>query len=154
MYEQLELFSIDEMYGCIGVKDEKTAVYVAIYLWAIKFVSELDDEQFRKVKKGLDTVQIEEDEYFVPFVPGSMNIFKFIALRDCLIMREEVHLGERYIHHYPEVNIRPHVTDPYSFVMARKAFQENFNKEYTESGWWITDLDIHQLLYPNLWEHV
>jgi hypothetical protein len=44
MSKQLELFSVDDMYGCIGVEDEIEAIFVAVYLWAIKFVSELDDE--------------------------------------------------------------------------------------------------------------
>ena len=55
---QLELFSVDDMYGCIGVKDELYAVAVAVYLWAMRQVSELDDETFRKVKKECEDVKI------------------------------------------------------------------------------------------------
>lgn len=49
---QLELFSVDEMYGCIGVEDEMDAVSIAAYLWALRIVSDFDDEMFRKVKKS------------------------------------------------------------------------------------------------------
>ena len=38
--KQLELFSVDDMYGSIDVEDETLAVSVAAYLWAIRFVSE------------------------------------------------------------------------------------------------------------------
>ena len=81
--KQLELFSVDDMYGCIGVKDELDAISVAAYLWAIRVVSELDDEMFRKMKKECDAVKLGEGEYFVPSIPGSMNIFKFHALHEC-----------------------------------------------------------------------
>jgi len=146
--KQLELFSVDDMYGCIGVKDELDAISVAAYLWAIRVVSELDDEMFRKMKKECDAVKLGEGEYSVPSIPGSMNIFKFHALHECLNMREHASIGEKYIHHYTEVNCRFHVTDAYSFVMARKAFQEYFNKEFRENGWWITDLNLQQLSNP------
>lgn len=56
--KQLELFSVDDMYGCVGVKDELYAVAVAVYLWAMRQVSELDDETFRKVKKECEDVKI------------------------------------------------------------------------------------------------
>ena len=150
--KQLELFSVDDMYGCIGVEDETIAISVAAYLWAIRFVSELDDEMFRKVKKGCDSVKFGELQYFVPFVPGSMSIFKLDALRDCLNMREQAILGEKYVHHYPNASCRPHVLDPYSFVMARKSFEEYFNREFQKSGWWITDLDYEQLSGLSLYE--
>ena len=146
--KQLELFSVDEMYGCIGVKDEIDAISVAAYLWAIKVVSDLDDDKFRNVKKECDTIKIGEGEYFVPSIPGSMTIFQLDALRDCLNLREHAAIGEKYVHHYTEANCRPHVTDAYSFVMARKAFQEYFNKEFRENGWWITDLNLQQLSNP------
>lgn len=146
--KQLELFSVDDMYGCIGVKDELDAISVAAYLWAIRVVSELDDEMFRKMKKECYAVKLGEGEYSVPSIPGSMNIFKFHALRECLNMREHASIGEKYVHHYTEANCRPHVTDAYSFVMARKAFQEYFNKEFRENGWWITDLNLQQLSNP------
>lgn len=116
---QLELFSVDAMYGCIGVDDEINAISVAAYLWTIRIVSDLDDETFRKVKKECDAVKIGEDEYFVSNVPGSMNIYKLDALRDCLNMREHAMIGEKYVHHYPQAYCRPHVSAPYSFVMAR-----------------------------------
>lgn len=48
--KQLELFSVDDMYGCIGVDDEICAISVAAYSWTIRIVSDLDDEMFRKVK--------------------------------------------------------------------------------------------------------
>jgi hypothetical protein len=137
--KQLELFSVDDMYGSIGVEDETLAVSVAAYLWAIRFVSDLDDDKFRNVKKECDTIKIGEGEYFVPSIPGSMTIFQLSALRDCLNLREYAAIGEKYVHHYTEANCRPHVTDAYSFVMARKAFQEYFNKEFQQKGWWITD---------------
>ena len=146
--KQLELFSVDDMYGCIGVDDEICAISVAAYLWAIRIVSDLDDEMFRKVKKECDAVIIGEGEYFVSYVPGSMDIYKLDALRDCLNLREYAAIGEKYVHHYTEANCRPHVTDAYSFVMARKAFQEYFNKEFQENGWWITDLNLQQLSNP------
>lgn len=146
--KQLELFSVDDMYGSIGVEDETLAVSVAAYLWAIRFVSDLDDDKFRNVKKECDAIKIGEEEYFVPSIPGSMNIFQLGALRDCLNLREHAAIGEKYVHHYTEANCRPHVTDAYSFVMARKAFQEYFNKEFQENGWWITDLNLQQLSNP------
>lgn len=146
--KQLELFSVDDMYGSIGVEDETLAVSVAAYLWAIRFVSDLDDDKFRNVKKECDAIKIGEEEYFVPSIPGSMNIFQLGALRDCLNLREYAAIGEKYVHHYTEANCRPHVTDAYSFVMARKAFQEYFNKEFQENGWWITDLNLQQLSNP------
>ena len=146
--KQLELFSDDDMYGCIGVDDEICAISVAAYSWAIRIVSDLDDEMFRKVKKECDAVIIGEGEYFVSYVPGSMDIYKLDALRDCLNLREHAAIGEKYVHHYTEANCRPHVTDAYSFVMARKAFQEYFNKEFQENGWWITDLNLQQLSNP------
>lgn len=146
--KQLELFSVDEMYGCIGVEDEIDAISVAAYLWAIRVVSDLDDDKFRNVKKECDTIKIGEGEYFVPSIPSSMTIFQLDALRDCLKLREYAAIGEKYVHHYTEANCRPHVTDAYSFVMARKAFQEYFNKEFRENGWWITDLNLQQLSNP------
>ncbi len=146
--KQLELFSVDDMYGCIGVKDELDAISVAAYLWAIRVVSELDDEMFRKMKKECDAVKLGEGEYSVPSIPGSMTIFQLDALRDCLNLREYAAIGEKYVHHYTEANCRPHVTDAYSFVMARKAFQEYFNKEFQKNGWWITDLNLQQLSNP------
>jgi AMMECR1 domain-containing protein len=79
MKKQQELFSVDDMYGCIGIKDELYAVAVAAYLWAIRLVSELDDDKFRKVKKECDAVKIGGEEYFVSSVPGSMNIYKLNA---------------------------------------------------------------------------
>ena len=124
--KQLELFSVDEMYGCIGVEDEIDAISVAAYL----------------------SIKIGEGEYFVPSIPGSMTIFQLDALRDYLNLREYAAIGEKYVHHYTEANCRPHVTDAYSFVMARKAFQEYFNKEFQENGWWITDLNLQQLSNP------
>lgn len=150
--KQLELFSVDDMYGCIGVDDEICAISVAAYLWAIRIVSDLDDEMFRKVKKECDVVNLEEDEYFVSFVPGSMSIYKLSALRDCLNLREHTMNGEKYVHHYPQACCRPHVSDPYSFVMARKAFKEYYSNEYKKSGWWIPDLNLQQLTYFDLFE--
>ena len=141
---QLELFSVDDMYGCIGVDDEICAVSVAAYLWAIRIVSDLDDEMFRKVKKECDVVNLEEDEYFVSFVPGSMSIYKLSALRDCLNLREHTMYGEKYVHHYPQAYCNPHIFDPYSFVMARKAFEEYYSNEFQKSGWWIPDLNLQQ----------
>ena len=146
--KQLELFSVDEMYGCIGVEDEIEAISVTAYLWAIRVVSDLDDNKFRNVKKECDTIKIGGGEYFVPSIPGSMTIFQLEALRDCLNLREYAAIGEKYVHHYTEANCRPHVTNAHSFVMARKAFQEYFNKEFQENGWWITDLNLQQLSNP------
>lgn len=150
--KQLELFSVDDMYGCIGVDDEIAAISVAAYLWAIRIVSELDDEMFCKVKKECDGVKRGEGEYFVSYVPGSMNIYKLIALRDCLNLREHTMIGEEYVHHYPKVYCRPHVSDPYSFVMARKAFKEYYSNEFQKSGWWIPDLNLRQLTNLDLFD--
>lgn len=150
--KQLELFSVDDMYGCIGVDDEICAISVAAYLWAIRIVSDLDDEMFRKVKKECDAVIIGEGEYFVSYVPGSMDIYKLDALRDCLNIREQTMTGEEYVHHYPQTYCRPHVSDPYSFVMARKAFKKYFSKEFQKRCWWITDLNIRQLTNFDLYE--
>lgn len=75
------------MYGCIGVKDELYAVSVAAFLWAIRLVSELEDDKFRKVKKECDSIKIGGEEYFIPSIPGRMNIYKLNALRDCLNIR-------------------------------------------------------------------
>lgn len=135
MSKQLELFSVDDMYGCIGVEDEIEAIFVAVYLWTIKFVSELDDEKYRKMKNECDAVKIGEEEYYVPSVPGSMNIDKLVALRDCLNMREHAVIGEKYVYHYSEACCRPNVSNPYAFVMARKAFKEYFGKEFQKKGW-------------------
>jgi hypothetical protein len=152
MSKQLELFSVDDMYGCIGVEDEFEATSVAAYLWAIRLVSELDDEKYRKVKKECDTVKIGEEEYYVPSVPGSMDIYKLDALRDCLNMREHAIIGEKYVHHYPEAYCRPHVSNPYAFVMARKAFQNYYSKEFQENGWWITNMNMRLLTKLDLYE--
>ena len=152
--KQLELFSVDDMYGCIGVEDEMEAISVAAYLWAIRLVSELDNEKYRIVKKVCDAVKIGEDEYFIPFVSGSMNIDKLVALRDCLNMREHAVIGEKYVHHYSEVCCRPHVSNPYAFVMARKAFKEYFGKEFQKNGWWITNMNLRQLTKIDLYEDV
>ena len=141
MTKQLELFSVDDMYGCIGVKDELYAVSVAAYLWAIRIVSDLDDETFRKIQNECDAVKIGEDEDFVSDIPGSMNIYKLTALRECLNLREYAMIGEKYVHHYPQAYCRPHLSDPYSFVMARKAFVEYYSNEFQKSGWWIPDLN-------------
>lgn len=35
MRKQLELFSVDDMYGCIGVKDELYAVSVAAFSYGL-----------------------------------------------------------------------------------------------------------------------
>lgn len=49
MRKQLELFSVDDMYGCIGIKDELYAVSVAAFLWAIiRPVSVLNEKLARK----------------------------------------------------------------------------------------------------------
>ena len=137
--KQLELFSVDDMYGCIGVEDEVEAIYVVPYLWAIRVVSSLDDEMFYKVIEECKAVKIGEGDYSIPSIPGSMDIFKFQALRECLNMRVYATIGDNFIHHYPEASCRPHISDRYSFDMAKKAFQEYFNKEFQQKGWWITD---------------
>ena len=100
--KQQELFSVDDMYGCIGIDDELFAGFVAAYLWAIRLVSELDDEEFRKVKKECDAIKIGGEEYFIPSIPGSMNIYKLNALRDCLNLREYAMIGDIYAHHDEE----------------------------------------------------
>lgn len=143
MRKQLELFSVDDMYGCIGVKDEIYAVSVAAYLWAIRLVSELDDDEFRKVKKDCDDVKIGGEDYFIPSIPSSMNIYKLNALRDCLNLREYAMIGEKYVHHDDEVCRRPSILDPNAFDMARKAFQSYHSKEYEENGWWGSSLLKH-----------
>ncbi len=140
--KQLELFPVDDLYGCIGVDDEICAISVAAYLWAIRIVSDLDDEMFRKVKKECDGIITGEGEYFVSYIPGSMNIYKLTALRECLNLREHTMIGEEYVHHYPQVYCRPHVSDSYSFVMARKAFMEYYSIVFQKSGWWIPDLNL------------
>lgn len=150
--KQLELFSVDDMYGCIGVDDEISAISVAAYLWALRIVSDLDDEMFRKVKKECDAVKGGEGAYFVSSIPGSMNIYKLSALRDCLDMREHAMIGDKYVHHYPQAYCRPHVSDPYSFVMARKAFKEYYSNEFQKSGWWIPDLNLRQLINSDLFD--
>ena len=137
MRKQLELFSVDDMYGCIGVKDELYAVSVAAYLWAIRLVSELDDNEFRKVKKDCDAVKIGGNEYFIPSIPGSMNIYKLNALRDCLNLREYAMIGEKYVHHDDEVCRRPSTLDTNAFNMARKAFQKYNSEEFCKNDYWI-----------------
>lgn len=137
MRKQLELFSVDDMYGCIGVKDEIYAVAVAAYLWAIWLISELDDERYCKVKKECDAVKIGEEKYFIPSIPGSMNIFRLNALRDCLKIREYAMIGEKYIHHYPQGCSRPHISDSNAFNKAKKAFQRYHSKEFEENSWWM-----------------
>ena len=137
--KQLELFSVDDMYGCIGVDDELCAVSVAAHLWAIRIVSDLDDETFRNVKKECDAVKIGGDEYFVSGIPGGMDIYKLTALRECLNLREHAMMCDKYVHHYSRAYCRPHVSDPYSFAMARKAFMEYYSDEFQKSGWWIPD---------------
>lgn len=150
--KQLELFSVDDMYGCISVEDEIEAIHISAYLWAIRIVSDFDDEMFYRVKKECDAVKIGEGEYYVPSIPGSLNIYKLAALRDCLDMREQALIGEKYVHHLPQSCNRPHVTYPHAFVLARKAFKENYYEDFRERGWWITDLDMRQLIGLDLYE--
>ena len=138
--KQLELFSVDDMYGCIGVKDELYAVAVAAFLWAIRLVSELEDDKFRKVKKECDSIKIRGEEYFIPSIPGRMNIYKLNALRDCLNIREYAMIGEKYVHHDPEAYCRPHISDINAFKKARNAFRKYHSKEFQENEWWITSL--------------
>ena len=138
--KQQELFSVDDMYGCIGVKDELYAVAVAVYLWAMRQVSELDDETFRKVKKECEDVKIGGEEYFIPSIPGSMNIYKLNALRDCLNIREHALIGEKYVHHNPEAYCKPRIFDPNAFNKAIKAFRKYHIKEFQKHEWWITSL--------------
>ena len=142
MRKQKELFSVDDMYGCVGVEDELFAVFVAAYLWAVKQVSELDDEKFRKVKKECDAVKIGGDEYFILSISRSMNIDKLNALRDCLNLREYAMIGEKYVHHDEEICHRANILDPNAFEMARKVFQKYHTKEYKDNEWWIKAFDI------------
>ncbi len=128
--KQQELFSVDDMYGCIGIKDELYAVAVAAYLWAIWLISELDDERYCKVKKECDSVKIGGEEYFIPSIPGRMNIYKLNALRDCLNIREYAMIGEKYVHHDPEAYCRPHISDINAFKKARNAFRKYHSKEF------------------------
>lgn len=143
--KQQELFSVDDMYGCIGIKDELYAVAVAAYLWAIWLISELDDERYCKVKKECDSVKIGGEEYFIPSIPGRMNIYKLNALRDCLNIREYAMIGEKYVHHDPEAYCRPHISDINAFKKARKAFRRYYSKEFQENGWWITNISKHRI---------
>ena len=140
--KQSELFSVDDMYECVGVKDEVYAVSVAAYLWAIRQVSDLDDEKIRKVKKECDAVKIGGEEYFIPSIPGSMNIYKLSALRDCLGLRDYAIIGEKYVHHDSEAYCKPHVLEPTAFKKARKAFRKYQGKKYEENSRWLRALEL------------
>ena len=71
------------------------------------------------------------------FFPGSMNIYKLNALRDCLNMREYAMIGEKYDHHDDEVCRRPSILDTNAFNMARKAFQKYNSEEFCKNDYWI-----------------
>ena len=135
--KQQDLFKIDEMYGLIGVQDELDAIHINAYLWAISVVGELDEEQFQNAMKECEEARNEEGLYYIPSIQGYINIFKLFALRECLCRRENI--------------VRPKISDPHSFEMAKKAYQKYFPDEYREKGLWtennisILPHDINEL---------
>lgn len=134
---QQDLFQIDEMYGLVGVQDELDAIHINAYLWAIRVVGELDEELFQKAMKECEEARNEKGLYYIPSIQRYIDIFKLSALCECLCRRENI--------------VRPRISDPRSFEMAKKAYQKHFPDEYREKGSWtennisILPHDINEL---------
>lgn len=142
--EQLELFSCEEMRG-LFIPDELDTEPIRAYLWAIRYVADLDDYSFYLVKK-LNMPERIGDRYIFPFISETLNTLRIIALRDCLHLRATVIFRDNFIRNYSMSIWKPFITDPHSYVNAKNLYQKYLNSEYQEKGWWLTDLSVEQLM--------
>ena len=143
--KQLELFTQEDMLG-LYVPNELNTEQVRAYLWAIRYVANMDDGLFFLVKKGCDEPTIWRGRYYYPFVYEKLDETKLMALRDCLNLRASVKYSDNYIRLFPMSIWKPQITDPHSFIVAKNVYQERFINEYREKAWWIPELSVEQLL--------
>lgn len=147
--KQTELFTPDEMKGGVKPRDRFEEEYVAAYLKYMQKLSELDDRMCHILQSECDNVTPEgpfgEDTYRIKTLSTTINIFHFLALKECVDMRLYALVNKGFCFDEDEL-WRPHVSYPAAFVKAREIFKERFSAKYEGRDAWITDMSCEELL--------
>ena len=126
-------------------KMDEYQTWIVGYLSGMKYVSELDDIAFRRVRAACEEFGEIDGQYFIGDFERPMSAIEFQTLEDCINMRTFYEMNKGY-QRADDEKWHPQVTFPAAFVSARIDFKKYYPAEYEGRGYWITTLSAEQLI--------